>query len=228
MSYKLYDLALSDSALRPSPWCWLVRFALLHKGLTFETVPLRFAEKDNYPDPEYTKLPILTVGEEVICDSAQIIAWLERTISATPLTNTLAERVGADFCLSWVNTQLFPALAPISMVRIWALAHDDDKEYYRYSRETRFGKTLEELAATPGQVEQVERVINTLAGPFARHKFLGGDSPNLADYYISSVFMWQRIAGIDRQYELPQSVAAWQERMLDMHDGYARSAPIAA
>ena len=42
---QLYDLAGARDDCRFSSNCWPVRMALLHKGLSFETIPWRFTEK---------------------------------------------------------------------------------------------------------------------------------------------------------------------------------------
>ncbi len=221
---KLYDLALADAEVRPSPFCWLAKFALLHKGVSFETAPLRFAEKENYPDPEHGKLPILEVGDETICDSAAIIAWLEKNVQESPFLETDAERAAADFYQAWTFANVFPHLGRLIMLRIWVAAHDDDKEYFRASREQRFGMTLEEFANAPGARGDLEKALQTLAAPLARRKFLGGETPNLSDYMVFSPFMWQRSVVLEELYDAPQAVDAWRERMLDLFDGYARKA----
>lgn len=221
---KLYDLALADADVRPSPYCWLAKFALLHKGVEFETVPLRFAEKHNYPDKDHGKLPVLVVGDETIIESAAIVAWLEKNVAGPAFVETDAERAAADFYQAWVFANVFPHMARLIMLRIWVAAHDDDKEYFRASREERFGMSLEEFAAAPGAKGDLEKALQTLAAPLARRKFLGGEKPNLSDYILFSPFMWQRSTTTETLYEAPQAVDAWKERMLDLFDGYARKA----
>lgn len=228
MTVQLYDLALADVDARPSPFCWLAKFALLHKGVAFETTPLRFAEKENYPDPDYAKLPVLKDGDEMIFDSANIIAHLDKKYGGEPLTERAADRATVEFYKAWMGAHLYSGLAPIMMIRVFAAAHKDDKDYFRRVREERFAKTLEELAMTPNAKEKIETALQTLAAPLARHKFLGGDAPNLADYTVFSPFMWQRIVTSDELYETPQAVGAWMERMLDLFDGYGRKAKRAA
>ena len=228
MTLQLYDLALADPEVRISPFCWLAKFALLHKGLAFETVPLRFTEKQNYPDPDHGRLPILKDGDQVICDSANIVAHLEANHEGAPLTTSQAERAASDFYTAWIGASLYPALAPMLMARVCAAVHEDDKEYFRKTREERFGKTLEELAMIPGLKENMEKALQVLAAPLARHKFLGGDTPNLSDYIVFSPFIWQHTVTSDDLYEAPQAVDAWRERMLDLFDGYGRKAKRAA
>ena len=228
MALKLYDLALADPDIRLSPPCWLAKFALLHKGLEFETVPLRFAEKVNYPDKDHGKLPILMDDDEIICDSANIVAHIEKNFAGKAFATTAAERAAADFYLAWLGANLYPGLTAMMFVRVHAAAHDDDKAYFRKSREERIGRTLEEYAATPGAKDQIEAALQTLTAPLVRHKFLGGDEPNISDYTVMSPFMWQRSVTSETLYETPQAVAAWQERMLDLFDGYGRKAKRAA
>lgn len=221
---KLYDLALADTDVRPSPWCWLAKFALLHKGVEFETEPVHFSDKTKYPDPEHGRVPILVASDETITDSARIVAWLEKNIPGEPFTTTDAERAASDFYQAWLGARIYPFLGPMLFLKVWAHAHEDDKDYFRTSREERFGKTLEEVAATPGVVENLEASLQTLAAPLARRKFLGGDTPNLSDYQVMSPFMWQRSVISKQLYEAPQAVEAWKERMLDLFDGYGRKA----
>lgn len=228
MTLKLYDLALADPDVRISPYCWLAKFALLHKELEFETVPLRFTDKENYPDRDHAKLPILKDGDEIICDSANILTHLEKHYGGNPFAETDSECAAADFYQAWLGASLYPALGPMMFVRVHAAAHDADKAYFRKTREERLGETLEELAATPGLKDRVETALHTLSAPLVRHKFLGGDAPNLSDYKVFSPFMWQRCVTAETLYETPQAVAAWQERMLDIFGGYGREAKRAA
>lgn len=224
MSRILYELALADVGVRPSPYCWTVKFALLHKGLPFETKPLGFADKSAYPDPAYGKVPILVENGETIRDSAVITQWLDRKHPENPLVVSKAERAASEFYAAWLQSALFPALTPLMVLRICAVAAEEDRAYYRQTREARFGKTLEEIAATPGAAGKVEAALNVLAAPLSSHRYLGGAAPNLSDYIVMGPLMWQRAATTTELYVTPEPVAQWRERMLDLFGGYARSA----
>ncbi len=39
-------MVANNSAPACSPFCWATRFALIHKGLKYETVPWHFQEQD--------------------------------------------------------------------------------------------------------------------------------------------------------------------------------------
>lgn len=221
---KLYDLALADRDIRPSPFCWMAKFALLHKGLEFEIVPVGFADKAAYPDADYGRVPVIVVGDEMVKDSAAIMAWLDKTYPENPLIATDGEAAAAEFYRAWALSSFMSAVAPSLMARIHALAAEEDKAYFRASREERFGMTLEEFAASPGQKEKTEASLQLLSAPLGRYRFLGGDAPNLCDYYVMGALMWPRLSAAEDIYEAPQPVAAWMERMLDLFDGYARKA----
>ncbi|WDI30779.1 glutathione S-transferase N-terminal domain-containing protein [Hyphococcus flavus] len=221
---KLYDLSLADPDVRPSPFCWRAKFAMLHKGLSFETVPVPFADKTDYPNQDHGLVPILIDGEETVCDSENIYAHLESKYEGAPFAQSNGERAAADFYNAWLGLNLFPNLAPLMFVRVHAAAREDDKAYFRKTREKRLGKTLEEAAATPGLGGKVEEALQTLAAPLVRHRFLGGDQPNIADYNVFSVFLWIRVTTQEELFDAPQAVDAWQERMLDLFDGYGRNA----
>ena len=224
MTRILYDLALRDRDIRPSTYCWVVKFALLHKGLSFETVPVPFADKSKYPDPEYGKVPVLVDDGEMVRDSPAITQWLDKKYPESPLTATKAERAAYEFYSAWLAAALYPALAPAMMLRLHDLAASEDKGYFRRTREARFGKTLEEMAATPRTKENVETALAVLAAPLLNHRFLGGATPNLCDYAVMGPFMWQRAATKEDLFEPPPPVAQWLQRMLDLFDGYARKA----
>jgi glutathione S-transferase len=175
MSLKLYDLALADPEIRPSPYCWTVKFAVVHKGLEFETVPVGFADKQNYPDPEYGKVPVLVSGEDMIRDSAAIVAWLDRTYPENSLAATAGEYAAAEFYRVSMLSSFFPAVAPLLLARLHAAARPEDRAYFRRTREERFGKTLEEISTAPGQKEKTEAALLILSAPLARYRFLGGE-----------------------------------------------------
>ncbi|HXI87166.1 MAG TPA: glutathione S-transferase N-terminal domain-containing protein [Parvularculaceae bacterium] len=228
MTLTLYDLRTADPDIRPSPFCWIAKFALLHKGLDFETIPLGFAEKKNYPDPSYGKCPVLDDDGELVRDSAAIVEHLEKKYPARPLTATEGEKAMAEFVAAWWPAALLPGLGPLTMLKICNLLDGEDRDYFRRTREAHYGKSLEAYSDDPAAPGKVEAGLRQLAAPLARRKFLGGATPNLADYNVFSLLMWRRAAAPVDPYETPAEVAAWSERMLDLFGGYARKAKRAA
>ncbi|MEM9170567.1 MAG: glutathione S-transferase N-terminal domain-containing protein [Pseudomonadota bacterium] len=227
MATILYDLCGEDPAVRFSPPCWIVKLALLHKGLDFETAPLGFTEKENYPDADYGRLPILRDGDALVTDSADIVAYLDNTYAERPLVATDAERAAVDFIGGFLGAYVFPPVAKRMFVHVHAAIRPQDRDYFRESREERLGMTLE-AAADGVPDDAVAGPMAVLAAPLATRPFFGGAQPNLADYQVAGLFLWMRIAAPAPLFETPTALSAWFDRMLDLYDGYARGAPKAA
>ena len=73
--FKLYDLCGKNN-LRFSPPCWNVKLCLIHKNLNFETVPVRFSEKEKIFFSGQKLVPILEHDKGFVCESWKIINWL--------------------------------------------------------------------------------------------------------------------------------------------------------
>ena len=76
MRIKLYELAGKDDR-RFSPYCWRTRMALEHKGLEYETIPVRFTDKDAIAFSGQERVPVIRDGSNVISDSWAIAEYLE-------------------------------------------------------------------------------------------------------------------------------------------------------
>ena len=66
MALQLYDLAGAEPERRFSPYCWRTKLALMHKGLAFETIPWRFAEKDAIAFSGQGRVPVLVDGDRAV------------------------------------------------------------------------------------------------------------------------------------------------------------------
>ncbi len=224
MSVKLYDLCSADEEVRFSPPCWMVKFALLHKGVSFETVPLRFTEKENYPDPEYGLMPVLDDNGKMIKDSAAIVAHLDQAYPENPIFVSDGEKAAHGFYTAFAGAHLFSSLAPMLFWRIEKTLTPKDAAYFRESREKRLGVTLEEFAANPDLRENMEGALKVLSAAVENNAYFGGDAPNLSDYFFAGAFMWQRTITTEELYEPPQALSDWFDRILNLYDGYARKA----
>jgi glutathione S-transferase len=84
MARQLYDLAGAEPERRFSPYCWRIKLALVHKGLTFDTIPWRFTDKDVIAFSGQGFVPVLVDGDRVVSDSWKIAAYLEDTYVDSP------------------------------------------------------------------------------------------------------------------------------------------------
>ena len=223
MTIRLYDLCAEDPAVRFSPPCWLVKYALMHKGLEFEAVPLGFAEKENYPDPEYGRLPVIDDAGVVVRDSVAILAYLDEAYPAAPLAPGPGDAAAFEFVRAFAATHVFPPMASKLFVHVERAIRPTDRAYFRASREERLGMSLEAAAARDVD-RQLAEALGVVAAPLAKQDFYGGERPAIADYFVASVFLWERCVTPAPVIEKPPALSDWFERMLDLFDGYARRA----
>jgi signal transduction histidine kinase len=78
VTIQIYDLAAANSEVRFSPFCWRVKLALAFKGLKFESIPIRFVEKNRIAFSGQKLLPVLVDNEKVIVDSWDIACYLDK------------------------------------------------------------------------------------------------------------------------------------------------------
>ena len=226
MALTLYERVCADDR-RPSPYCWRARLALAHKGLSPETKPVKFTESDLVAFSGQHKVPVLVDGERVVSDSWEIACYLEDHYSEAPsLFDGPGGRALARFINHWTDQGLQKALSPILAPYLHALAAPEDRDYYRQTREARWGQGLEQLAAKRAiYLEALDPVLEPLRQRLAESPFICGERPAYADYLAFAEFQWARCISAFELLETDDPIYDWRERMLDLYDGFARSAP---
>lgn len=223
---RLYDLAAAEADRRFSPYCWRIKMALAHKGLEVETIPWRFTEKEAIARSGQGRVPVLVDGERWVADSSAIAAYLEDTFPDRPsLFGGAAGRALSRFYVSWTDGVLQGAMMPFLALDIWRHAHEKDRDYFRKSREERFGTSLERLVADrEARLPAFRDTIAPLRLSFRTQPFLGGAQPLYADYVVFGAFQWARGISDFALLAADDPVAAWRGRMLDLFDGLGRKA----
>ncbi len=226
MGIVLYDLAGADPDLRFSPHCWRTRMALAHKGLDVETVPWRFTETEAIADSGQGKVPVIVDQGRWIHDSWEIALHLERTYPDRPALFTGSTGVGeVQFVRAWTDTVLHPSLVPFIILDIFHGLAEVDQAYFRQSRQARFGRSLEEVAA--GREERLPAFRASLAplrSLLGMQPFVAGDRPMMADYLVFGAFQWARTSSPFELLAEDDAVHAWRARMLALFGGLAGSA----
>lgn len=228
MAITMYDLAGVEADRRFSPFCWRTKMALAHKGLEVETVPWRFTEKDQLPTPNDGRVPVIVDGGKVVHDSPVIADYLEDKYADRPsLFYGAAARGLSKFVQNWTETILQPELIRLLVLDIWKHIGPKDQEYFRQSREARFGgATLEDVvkdreARLPGFRASLDPLRRTVG----RQPFLCGDAPAYADYIVFGAFQWARAISDFELVTAEDAVFAWRGRMLDLYGGLGRKSP---
>jgi len=226
MPTRLYDLAGADPNLRFSPYCWRAKFALAHKGLAVETVPWRFTEKNEIAFSGQERVPVLIDGEKTIPDSWAIACYLDDAYPDRPsLFGGAAARAATRFLNSWADTVLNPGIVRFVLSDIFGKIHPKDRDYFRTSREQRFGMTLEAYAAEREQhLPAFRQSLTPLRTTLMAQPYLAGERPAYADYIVFGGFQWARCISPFALIAPDDPIFAWRERMLDAFEGLGRKA----
>ncbi|MGJ5050721.1 glutathione S-transferase family protein [Bradyrhizobium oligotrophicum] len=227
MAVKLYELVGTDAGRPFSPFCWRTRMALAHKGLSTDTIPWRFTEKGAIAPHGSEKVPVMLDGDRAVADSWAIANYLEDTYPDRPsLFGGAGGRAMARFMNAWGDIAIVGGIFPLIIADIPKNLAAADADYFRKSREARFGKSLEEVMAARDQaVIGFRRSLEPLRQTLKTQAFIGGDAPDYADYIVFGGFQWARVVSPFRLLEESDSVHAWRERLLDAFDGLARKSP---
>ena len=201
--------------------------ALLHKHLAFETIPWRFTEKEMISQTGQGRVPVLVDGSQWVHDSWQIAIYLDRTYPDRPaLMQTDAERAAARFMNFWCDLTLHPALRPLVFLDVYRMAAEKDQPYFRASRETALGMTLEEVCGDrDGALRAFSKTFAPIESTLSENKYLAGAQPNYTDYILFGSLQWANVISGTTFLSPDSAAAGWFERILDLYDGYARKAP---
>src|SRR6266480_7752442 len=148
MALKLFELVGTDEDCPFSPFCWRTRMALAHKGLSFYNNDSGFTEKEAIAPHKSEKVPVLLDGETAIPDSWAIANYLEDNYPDRPsLFGGEGGRAIGRMLNWWGDVTVIAGMFPLIIADIPKNLAPADAAYFRRTREARFGKPLEEVAA---------------------------------------------------------------------------------
>ncbi|MFD1330916.1 glutathione S-transferase N-terminal domain-containing protein [Methylopila musalis] len=212
MTAHLYDLALADGR-RISPYCWAVKLALAHKGVAFTTTATRFTDIPTIAGG-FKTVPVLEIGGETIGDSLAIARRLEALHPENPLfagEGGLALTQGLGAALA---SYLLGKMSRAMVLAIHDAQDDENKAYFRASRERMFRQPLEEVAAEPeAKIAAAREAMTPLKIALRGQPFLGGEAPLFVDFQIAGLFQWARVIGAVDYLDGDDKLAGWFARL---------------
>ncbi|HEY4374286.1 MAG TPA: glutathione S-transferase family protein [Burkholderiales bacterium] len=218
----LYEIAGRDDR-RPSPFCWRVRMALAHKGLECHFEPTRYTDKEKIAFSGQKLLPILVDFGEVITDSWSIAKYIDENYYQE---RSLLMGGGTRFVSLWTDTQLQPILARCIIKDIYDNLDPADQEYFRASREARYGKSIEEMHLEREANElNLKRVLGMIRELVRTQPFICGKAPAYADYIVFGAFQWARCVSPFKFLDDNDPIYAWRGRMIRQYGSIANSVP---
>ena len=201
--------------------------ALAHKGLDCDARATRFTEISSICDGERETLPTIEDGDKVVSDSWSIVIYLDAAYPDRPsLFGGDAGKTLTTFVQNWVTAELHSGV--IRMVVLDILEHlaPEDRDYFRATREKRFGKPLEQVqAGREDRLDAFRARLNPLRSTVKASPFIGGERPMYADYLVFGAFQWARSISPFRLLADDDPIAAWFGRCLDLYDGLGRKSP---
>lgn len=225
MPIQLYELAGRDDR-RFSPYCWRTRMALEHKGLAYDTVPVRFTDKGLIAFSGQERMPVIKDGDTVVSDSWAIAEYLEDTYPDSP--SLFGGETGhglAKFLNVWTDRALHLALIKLVIVDILDHVDEADRDYFIESRTARFGKPPAEVQTrSEADIKAFGAAVSTLRAALDGQDYLSGSAAAYGDYIVFGAFGWARAISDFELIAKDDPVYAWRDRLLDMYDGMARNA----
>ena len=227
MTLKLFELVGTDETRPFSPYCWRIRMALAHKGLSAESIPWCFTDKSAIAPHRSEKVPVLLDGETSVVDSWVIANYLEDTYPDRPsLFGGEGGRAVGRMLNWWGDIAIVGGLFPLIGADIHGHLKPEDAAYFRRTREARIGKSLEDaMAGRDKSVEGFRRSLDPMRLTLKTQPYLGGDAPNYADYIVFGGFQWARVVSPFKLLAENDPIYAWREKLLDAFDGMARQSP---
>jgi glutathione S-transferase len=230
MTILLYELCGADPSRPYSPHCWKASMALAHKGLDFRTVPTRFLDVPKVEGGVSKTVPVIRDGDTIVSDSFDIALYLEDAYPDRPtLFGGEGGKAMARMIERWSQLTIHPYLGQAALTDLFAMQDPMNKVYFRESRETRYGKPLEEAAAgREAGLAAFRASLEPLRSMLTYQPFIGGASPLFPDYIVFGAFQWVRVAMPFRTLADDDPVNDWFKRCLALHDGLGARTPAAA
>ena len=223
----LWELKGRDDR-RYSLFSWRTRMALAHKGLEFDSQPVRLSDKKAIEFSGGRTVPVVREGETVVRDSWKIAEYLESRYPEKPLFGGEIARGVTHAFNMWVDRALVPAMLVAIVADIHERIDPADEVYFRESMEKLLKKPLEQARLERDEaLKRVGRAVEPMQATLKRQPFVAGATPAYADYILFSVFQWPRVMSPGDVLSPEDPLHAWRERVLDLFGGFARNVPLA-
>jgi glutathione S-transferase len=219
----LYDLQLSTGATI-SPFVWATKYALAHKGFDIEVVPGGFTGIMERTGGKTERLPAIVDDGKWVLDSWAIVEYLDETYPDRPM---LIPHESVAVLTRMIDAWLWPA-AMGPWMRCYCKDYRDlslpqDHEYVTTSRENMLGMTLEQMqSGREDRLPQISAAIEPLRTALRESPWLGGSTPNYADYRVLAAFLFTASVATIPPLAADDPVRDWVDRCFDLYGGLGR------
>lgn len=221
----LYDLQLA-SGCTISPFVWRTKYALAHKGFDIDIVPGGFTGIIDRTGGRSERLPAIVDGGEWVLDSWVIAEYLDEKYPDRPM---LFEGPSMKMLTKFIDAWLWrTAIGPwfsCYILDYHDLSLPQDHDYVRTTRENLFlgGRKLEDVqAGREDRLPLVPPTLEPLRQLLRETRWLGGETPNFADYTALAVFLWTGSVATTPPLTGDDPLRDWLDRGFDLYDGLGR------
>jgi glutathione S-transferase len=219
---RLYELVL-ENGRSASPYVWRIRYALAHKGVPVECLPIGFTEIPNVFGGRFKTVPVIEHGDTLLAESWDIADYLERTFPGQPpIFSSPAEHAMVRLMDTWFSAEILRKMFRLYVLDVHNAARPEDRPYFRRSREGYLkGTSLEEFTADRAAIlPALREALMPLRAQLSRYPFLGGSTSNYADYIALGAFHW--VASVSTLPLLARSddtLRRWLDKGFDLYGG---------
>lgn len=210
----LYEVAGEDD-IRPSPYCWRARWALLHKQIEFEVRPLAYTAIGTIGDGRFRRVPVLEHEGTLLAESFDIALYLDTAFPDRPrLFRGESGTAFARFLDGWTETAIHDPTFGMVVADMWRHLKPVDQGYFRTSREGFLGCGLE--AAEEGRelrLPAFQAGLAPLSSLLENQAFLGGEGPDYGDYIVASAFRWLAVVSDFAVVPADGPISGWLKRL---------------
>ncbi|MGI4840325.1 MAG: glutathione S-transferase [Janthinobacterium lividum] len=214
---ELFEVCGENPLLVFSPFCWRVRLALAHKGLSASFRPVTYSDKDQIAFSGQDLLPIIRDGDTQLHDSFAIIRYLDQQYPHAALGLDSLAGSRAELIDRTAHQDLLVGLFRLLVLRILPLLSPQDADYFRNKHEQLLGITLEAFADLSIGQQLVDRALQPLEAQLQSSPFLDGKEPGAVDILIGGFFFWAWVLH-STPWEHCPSVSEWFGRMLTHYE----------
>ena len=211
---KLYDLS-GKNDLRFSPPCWVVKICLIHKQIKFDTEPIRFSEKKKIKFSNQLLLPILQHKNGFVCDSWNILNWLNENYENKKIFVNISSKNFSYFLYHWTSKQLLPILFKIIAHEIPNILEGEDIDYFIRTREERInGPITKYIPTISSSIREFRKLISPIRKIIETNGFISGKDPGIEDYIFFGNFKWVYTCSTCELLDSKDSIYKWYKNIL--------------
>ena len=211
---KLYDLS-GKNDLRFSPPCWIVKICLIHRQINFETEPVKFSEKNKIEFSNQQLVPILKHQNGFVCDSWNIINWLDKNYNDKNIFLNLSSKNFSNFLYLWTSRQLLPILFKIIAHEIPNVLEGDDIDYYIKTREERINGSITKFVPFISSfIEEFRKSIDPVRKIITNNGYISGKKPGIEDCIFFGNLKWVDVCSPCNLLDNEDPVYKWYKNLL--------------